>query len=267
MFCVMYNMLKSFSEFTKGALVEALTSKLTKRQCTFWHVIVFSLSFHYNHHTLRWNGTFKVWLERVLFIATIADNVTYFASEKHRKIHGRSSCCHTCPNQPCLNKNGEEFWLNEGSSVKRHETSLMVHPNCTKACPGWNRLKQKPRRQESEAGTSQSSKRIRQYLADTDDLSREASPLPVTPPTFKVLFIQDPNWRKIRKVACSGKEVIWTETTISVERWNELSTNPGSRGFVYRKVPVEGEDVRLDGFVNVYIDEWVSRKLLFLLQH
>ena len=272
MLYIIYNMLKWFLEFTKSALVKPLTSNATNAWCAFQHVIVveiFSPSFSQNFYISRQNGTFKVWLERVLFIATISDNITCSPSKTHRENPGRSFCCHTCQNQPCLNKDGEAAWKNEGSSVKRHETSLVVHPNCTRACHGWNRLRQKPRwqEQESEAGTSQSSKRIRQYLADTDDPSREDSPPPITPPTFRVLFIQDPNWRKIRKVACTGKEVIWTETTISVKRWDELSTNPGSRGFVYRKVPVEGEDVRLDGFVNVYIDEWVSGKLLFLLQH
>jgi hypothetical protein len=79
------------------------------------------------------------------------------------------------------------------------------------------------------------------------------------PPIFRVLFIQDPGWRKEKNSVLKANDVAWTEASISEGRWEEIKQNPASRGFIYDHDELGIEiGPLLDGQVKVSVDEWVS---------
>jgi hypothetical protein len=192
----------------------------------------------------------------------------------HRVFQGTRACHHTCRATPCLNKEGEVQWKNEGGSLKRHESSKGVHPSCSPLCPGWISLTAKWGKNSAESDirqpandeaseSSQSTKRARTCasveIGPSISQKQEESPLPI----FRLLFIQDPDWRKARNIVFRGHETVWTKTTISKGRWQELAANKGSEGFMHRCKPNEDDgDVLMDGLVHVYIDEWVGKFII-----
>jgi hypothetical protein len=158
--------------------------------------------------------------------------------------------------QPCLNNSGQINWPNEGGALGKHEKSKGKHQDCCPSCPGW------PKLPENAHTVSRPSKMARTYEnaagPSTGQSFRQAS----GPPKYRVLFIQDPAWRKSKEEAESGNEIIWTRTRIEEARWFELLQTGGSEGFMYKDMVTgnNGESLvnpLLEGYINVHIDEWV----------
>ena len=89
------------------------------------------------------------------------------------------------------------------------------------------------------------------------------SSLPSIPPKFRLLFVQDPRYRRTPHEQKEKLPTTWTRTTIDKVRWETLNSNPGAEGYIAPtqdgKVPIRTSTVPVD------IDEWVCSKL-FVLQ-
>jgi hypothetical protein len=172
-----------------------------------------------------------------------------------------------------LNKEGEAEWKNEGGSLKRHESSMNVHPKCSYLCVGWqifteNRGKNRTESHVSEPTNDDTSEGTQSTKRSRTHTDFEAGPMLATVqevpplPIYHLLFIQDPDWRKAQETVFHGHEAVWTKTTITKERWLELAANKGSEDFMHRCEPnQDDDDVVMDDFVNVYIDEWVGTRV------
>jgi len=58
----------------------------------------------------------------------------------HWKEVGLKRCGHDCVGRICTNAKGSLDWAKEGHSVRRHKKSWKAHPQCTMACPRYNKI-------------------------------------------------------------------------------------------------------------------------------
>jgi len=59
------------------------------------------------------------------------------------EISGFAICIHNCDNRWCRNSAGSIIWSRYGNPLRKHATSIWLHPNCDPECPGYTALKRK----------------------------------------------------------------------------------------------------------------------------
>src|SRR5580658_8667331 len=113
-------------------------------------------------------------------------------------LKGIVVCIHQCPGRECTNRNNMTEWKREGGAIVKHQKSKKKHKGCTDTCPGYKYLKERVKISEGMESKSESTQSG--MLCDnvgvgpsTVITSRRLSRTP--PPIFRLLFIQDPDWR------------------------------------------------------------------------
>lgn len=69
-----------------------------------------------------------------LFLLDIMEGTS---TRRHNRMRGYEACIHTCG---CKNQVGLHVWRREGAGCVRHAKSRVMHPRCTRECPGYRGL-------------------------------------------------------------------------------------------------------------------------------